>query len=237
MKRCWHLLIGLLTALAVWLLWVPGSGPAPLPAGAQLVSVLSLTPVTPAEAVLQARVRLEEVSPLELRDLGLALLPPGGVPVAGRTDSGYLFQDPARGLTLQLRVTPAAGGSRRLFAELTCQDMSLLPPLEQHWHRVFASRGWEAEYAAWVAGTLAGPPSYNELQVLFGYIFQALDVQKTWQTVDGRLVSWAGHSPRIKYSLRDVRGEPVNIQAAARYQPGDDRTHIYLGSPLIYRDY
>lgn len=243
MKRYYYLVIGLIAALAaLFYVWTLGSGPEPLPAGAQLVSVLNRTPVIPEEGVLQARVHLpgEDLNAArkaQLRALGLALLPPGASPLVRETGHGFLFRDASRGIELELKLIPRAGRNPRLLVQATVADINVLPQLESRWQEVFLSRGYEAESAALVTGTLPGLRMYNELEMLLAEIFQALAVEKAWQTTDGRFISWAGHSPRIKTFLLDVRGEPVNIQAAARYHTLDGRTHIYLGSPLIYRDF
>lgn len=241
LKRHYYLIVGLLAVPAALLYtWILRSGPEPLPAGAQLVPALTAAAVTPREGVLQARVELpperEEAWEEALLVLGPALFPPGPEPVVKKTENGCLFHDPSGGMELALALT-AQGGRARLLAQATLRDVDQLPKLERHWQQVFSSYGLEAQYAALLAGTLPGRAAYNEIEALLGNIFQSLDVRQTWQTTDGLLVSWAGHSPRIKSFVRDVRGEPVNVQAAARYHPLDNRTHIYLGSPLIYRDY
>jgi hypothetical protein len=53
---------------------------------------------------------------------------------------------------------------------------------------------------------------------------------------DGSLISLSAYSPLLKDSIK-VRGKRVNINLAARYSAFEDKTYIWLASPVITTEY
>lgn len=88
-----------------------------------------------------------------------------------------------------------------------------------------------------VTGTFSGLLSYDEAEGILTKIFTDLDVEKIQKMQDGNLISWGGYSPKITQFLRDLTGEPINIQCALRYNSIEDHTYLHLGSPIIYAEY
>lgn len=292
------MVIVLIAALAAILyIWTIRPDPEPVPTSKELVSVISSTPITPTEGVLEARILLPGNLSLEqwqykVVTLGAALITLDKDPMAlrvqarepgkavtasfipatsnGYSTSGadgpgslatmadhapdlgvyasskesqqptvteYVMVDPEGQVELELTLITRPDETSRLIAKATLQDVTMLPRLESHWQQVLSAYGFPADYSTLLAGTIDGDHTYNESNQLLTGIFQSLAVGQPMKMADGNVISWAGHSPRIKTALRDVRGEPINVQAAIRYHHLEETTHIYLGSPLIYRDY
>lgn len=314
------MVIVLIAALAAILyIWTIRPDPEPVPTSKELVSVISSTPITPTEGVLEARILLPGNLSLEqwqykVVTLGAALITLDKDPMALRvqarepgkavtasfipatsngystsgadgpgslatmadhapdlgvyasskesqqptvteyvlTDPGkydgrfsgskdavteYVMVDPEGQVELELTLITRPDETSCLIAKATLQDVTMLPRLESHWQQVLSAYGFPADYSTLLAGTIDGDHTYNESNQLLTGIFQSLAVGQPMKMADGNVISWAGHSPRIKTALRDVRGEPINVQAAIRYHHLEETTHIYLGSPLIYRDY
>lgn len=66
--------------------------------------------------------------------------------------------------------------------------------------------------------------------------FAALEATVTDKLDNERFSSYAGYSPIIADSL-DVVGKQVNIQVAVRYSSYDNHTYMFIGSPVITREY
>ena len=260
MRRSIIMLLILLVAAILYVLTMR-TGPEPTPSGSQLSLAFAKANATPKEAVLEARIQVpaggmaDQQVQAELEQLALALMTspvtegPGEDkgPIKYRDrDTGfdresvaaYVLRDETMGLELELsfkRNNPAEPGF--LLARATLEDPSMLPPLENRWRQVFHSRGYRPRYSTLLTGTLKGLETYNEEEALMAEVFQILAVENPWQVRDSRWISGGGYSPLISNPLLDARGEPVNVQVALRYHPLDECTYLYIGSPLIYREF
>lgn len=164
--------------------------------------------------------------------------PPPGSGATTASVSTYVYRDERIGLDLELSFRSGNPGQPAfLFVKGTLQDPLMLPFLEKHWQEVFNTCGYRPEYATLLTGTLRGIQTYDEGEALMAEIFQSLAVEDPWQVRDDNWVSWGGYSPRLAPSLPDVRGELINVQAALRYHHLEECTYLYLGSPLIYREF
>lgn len=256
MRRNIIMLLILLVAAILYVLTMR-TGPEPAPSGSQLSLAFAKANATPKEAVLEAHIQVPagEAIQAELEQLALDLMLTTAIKGPGEDqgqithrdrDNGfdrdsvaaYVLRDETMGLELELsfnRNNPAEPGL--LSAKATLEDLSMLPQLESRWQQVFHGRGYRARYSTLLTGTLRGPQTYNEEEALLAAVFQTLAVEKPWQVRDNRWVSGGGYSPLIATPLLDAQGEPVNVQVALRYHHLDECTYLYLGSPLIYREF
>lgn len=87
---------------------------------------------------------------------------------------------------------------------------------------------------------------------LVGYCDKKIDREEVWKLCmtilnrakaeqidimeDGKLISMTGHTSLIEDSYRTLKGE-VNINVAARYNSFEDRTYVFIGTPIINIEY
>lgn len=254
MRRNLIILFILILAIILYF-YIMRTGPEPAPSGSQLAAAMAGVQATLKEAVLEARVQvpdsqwLEAPAEGELEQLALALLSTPETGAKGRpsrwvTEDGsvpasvasYVLRDETVGLELSIKKK-SPGEPPYLHAKATLTEPAMLPDLESRWQQVFHSRGYQPRYSTLLIGTLNGLPTYNEQEMIMAELFQALEVPEPWQVRDGGWVSWGGYSPRLSSLLQDARGERLNVQAALRYHHLEECTYLYLGSPLIYRDF
>jgi hypothetical protein len=99
--------------------------------------------------------------------------------------------------------------------------------------QVFRQEKLQPNYTISVIGTLPGPYSYNEQEEAARRIFRTLQVTAPAGIREGGLSSFTGYSPLLGNYVRDLAGNKINIQISLRYHAAEDRTYLYLGSPLI----
>lgn len=93
-------------------------------------------------------------------------------------------------------------------------------------------------------------PEVNQTAIFYIPEFQSIDNQKEhihylFNRIDGiiiegikdeTLVSYSGFTPHFQNSVKS-RGEKINVNIASRYHNVDNRTYLYIGTPLIHGQY
>ncbi|WP_026486368.1 YwmB family TATA-box binding protein [Caldanaerobius polysaccharolyticus] len=109
------------------------------------------------------------------------------------------------------------------------KDRSTLEKLYQRY-------GKEPQISMVCEGTFKGRKSYNELEKIKGNMLASIHAAVVNDGFYDDFLSVTAFSPEIKEYVA-IGGEKININVAMRYSSYDDKTHIYLASPIITTEY
>lgn len=87
-----------------------------------------------------------------------------------------------------------------------------------------------------IVAVKTGMMSLEEQETMFTALLSAAEAKKIDGMNSEQLVSVTGFTSEIKDSL-EIGAKEVNLNIAMRYHNEDDRTYIYIGSPLLAGEY
>ncbi|HOQ06855.1 MAG TPA: YwmB family TATA-box binding protein [Clostridiales bacterium] len=102
--------------------------------------------------------------------------------------------------------------------------------------RVLDRYGIDHEINITVAGFVEGKLDDDETAEMFDRAMKSADALRVEGINDNGLVSISAFSPYISESVRSG-GEKVNFSMASRYNSFEDRTYIWIASPVITTEY
>ncbi|KXG76268.1 YwmB family TATA-box binding protein [Thermotalea metallivorans] len=94
----------------------------------------------------------------------------------------------------------------------------------------------EVDISTWISGTYEGKLAKKEGIEIAVNIMAGLNAKEVEGIREENLISITGYSKEISEGLR-YGGNKVNIQIALRYNSHEDRTYLWIGSPLIFTAY
>lgn len=94
----------------------------------------------------------------------------------------------------------------------------------------------EVDISTWISGTYEGKLAQNERIKLVANIMGELNAKEVEGIREENLISITAYSKEISEWLR-YGGNKVNIQIALRYNSYEDKTYLWIGSPLIFTAY
>ena len=77
------------------------------------------------------------------------------------------------------------------------------------------------------------------MREVVGRTFKSIEgqiIEGMEETEYGHMVSLTGYSPRLENDIL-LAGDQINLNAAMRYSDYDDKTYIWIGTPLIATQY
>jgi len=86
------------------------------------------------------------------------------------------------------------------------------------------------------SGIIDGQMSPRQVNELIQKMLRKAHAQKVEVLEDERLVSVSAYTPDVRQQLTSG-GKSVNINMALRYNSLENKTHVYVGSPLITSEY
>lgn len=87
-----------------------------------------------------------------------------------------------------------------------------------------------------LTGNFDGKLNYEQLNDITRRIFKETEARKVEGIRDGNLISVSAYSPFIQDSIQ-VNGSRVNLNLAIRYNTYEDKTYLWLGTPVISTEY
>lgn len=87
-----------------------------------------------------------------------------------------------------------------------------------------------------ITGDFSGKLSNDELNSMGGKIFKEAGAKKVEGMRDGDFISVSAYSPEIDYSISSG-GKKVNLNLAIRYNAYENKTYIWLATPVITIEY
>ncbi|HHW32072.1 MAG TPA: YwmB family TATA-box binding protein [Clostridiaceae bacterium] len=97
---------------------------------------------------------------------------------------------------------------------------------------------YEIEYKVniCITGSFEGKLSNSELAEICDSILSRANARKVEEMETSNMISISAYSPNIGYSI-EAAGKKVNINLAVRYNSYENRTYIWLASPVIEIEY
>jgi hypothetical protein len=103
----------------------------------------------------------------------------------------------------------------------------------------FTKQGFEYQYAMTIYGTFSNKLNTDIMREVIGKTFESIEgqiIEGMEETEYGQMVSLTGYSPKLENNIQ-LAGDQINLNAAMRYSEHDDKTYIWIGTPLIATEY
>lgn len=101
---------------------------------------------------------------------------------------------------------------------------------------IFKSRGLDPRVNACITGTFAGNLDQEQLNEIGRKILRETGAKKVEGAGDGNYISVSAYTPYMERYIR-VHGKKVNLNVALRYNSYEDKTYIWLATPVITTEY
>ncbi len=103
-------------------------------------------------------------------------------------------------------------------------------------YSLFKEFGLEPEFNFCIVGNFDGQLDYISLNGICTDILEKANAHSVEGIREGNMISVSAYSPIIKESI-STNGRKVNINLAIRYNSYEDKTYIWLATPVITRAY
>lgn len=103
----------------------------------------------------------------------------------------------------------------------------------------FTKNKFDYENAITILGTFSNKMNIDIMREVIGKTFKSIDgqvIEGMEETEYGDMVSLTGYSPKLQNNIQ-LAGEQINLNAAMRYSEHDQKTYIWIGTPLISTEY
>lgn len=140
---------------------------------------------------------------------------------------------------VKTRVGQEEGQEAETYAVITIKELGDLERLGQDRNRVnaaFERISSEARISEVLAGWLPQLVDQNQGRAIVSGIFKELSGKKIEGYEEGSVVSWTGYTEELKDNLR-LGNRVVNLNVAIRTVPGEQRSYLVIGTPLITTEY
>ncbi len=87
-----------------------------------------------------------------------------------------------------------------------------------------------------ITGHIEGKLENKKMEEIYTKVFTTISARKVEGIRDGNLLSVSAYSPLLRDSIK-VDGKKINFNLAARYNSYDNKTYIWLATPIIEIEY
>lgn len=87
-----------------------------------------------------------------------------------------------------------------------------------------------------IIGSYEGKLDYAGMDEISKQIFKGIDADRVEGIKDGNLISVSAYSPNIEEYIK-VNGKKVNLNLAIRYNSYENKTYLWLATPVITTEY
>ena len=135
----------------------------------------------------------------------------------------YLQDNPAGNYTASVSLTDTSGKP-----DLKAAAAGLLG--------IFEKYGIDPDINICITGSLEGKLKEEELESICAKVFEVTGAGGVEGIRDGGLISVSAFAPSIKDSVK-VNGKDINLNIAIRYNSYEEKTYIWLATPIITTEY
>lgn len=101
---------------------------------------------------------------------------------------------------------------------------------------LFKESELKPEFNFCIVGNFNGQLDYLSLNDICLKLLEKANARSVEGIRDGNMISVSAYSPIIKESI-SANGRKVNLNLAIRYNSYEDKTYIWLATPVITREY
>ncbi|PYG89520.1 TATA-box binding protein [Ruminiclostridium sufflavum DSM 19573] len=101
---------------------------------------------------------------------------------------------------------------------------------------VFKKHGMEVVVNSCITGTYEGNVEDTQLEKICKNILNESDAKKVDSTRQENVISVSAFSPMIKDKL-NINGESVNLSIAIRYNKQENKTYLWVATPIVNTEY
>lgn len=154
------------------------------------------------------------------------------VEINGLTSEGKIVN-----ISYQTPKVSGGGNESHIYLKVS-EDLTAegLEELRTKASKVFKASGLNPKINSCITGSFDGKLEYAELNQICNEIFKVADARKVEGMRDERLISVAAYSPVIDDFIK-VNDKKVNLNLAVRYNSYEDKTYIWLATPVITTEY
>mgnify|MGYP000846720230 FL=1 len=124
-------------------------------------------------------------------------------------------------------------GETNLFIDMVVsEEYGQIQEIKEKTREIFTKLNGEAEITTCITGTISGKLSRNETENKISTILKELDGKNVETYLDENLVSSSIYTPYIdKYIY--TGNKKMNYNIAMRYNEYEDKTYVWIGTPII----
>lgn len=158
------------------------------------------------------------------------------------TTSGFELncsKDSFRNVHISVVKDKPGGETDNCYVNASMVDTSEKPVLAETENKVlevFKGRGIDPRINSCISGNFRGKLGDSELNLICGRIFESVHASKVEGIRDMGLISVSAYTPDIGRSV-EVNGSRINLNLAIRYNSYEDKTYIWLATPVITTEY
>lgn len=155
-----------------------------------------------------------------------------GFSISGMTEHGYILN-----LVVQSLGNRNTEDETYMIVELSDENsVHNLDDARRYLDKLFAAVSAECDPAFVIEGCYDELKSTRQKKSIAKNVFRVLDGKIEEKVKDGDYVSYSGFSDRFTDYV-DTDQHKINIQAALSDNEEEKRTHIYLGTPVVFSDF
>lgn len=130
------------------------------------------------------------------------------------------------------------GLDKRVISVDITQDLTCLglKEIRRDVTRILKKHNINPRVYSCITGSIDGKLDYSQLNTMSKKIFGALDAKKMEGIRDNNLISISAYSPLMNDSIT-VNKNRINLNLAIRYNSYENKTYIWLASPVITTEY
>ena len=131
-----------------------------------------------------------------------------------------------------------SGGKEKVISGTITQDMSNggIEETSRKIKEVFNSYKVSPKLNTCIVGAFDGRLDDAEMNDIASRVFKEAEAKKVEGMRDEKLISVSAYSPSIGESIK-INGRKVNLNLAMRFNNNEDKTYIWLATPVITKEY
>ncbi len=159
--------------------------------------------------------------------------------ISSGTETNYIIDDNRKISISILKDLEQKAAKGDYYLSISLVDMSPQPELAKSIEGIeYALEYYNVAHETNISitGSLNGQMENLEIEELYNRVFESINASRVEGMNGGGLISVSAFSPVIKDSIR-VDGKRMNVNMASRYNSYEERTYIWLATPVITTEY
>ncbi len=159
--------------------------------------------------------------------------------ISSGTETNYIIDENKRIYISILKDVEHMTDNGNYYLSISLVDTSPRPELSKSIEGIeYALEYYNVAHEANISitGSLNGQMEEREIEKVYKRVFESIKADKVEGMNGDGLISVSAFSPAIKEAI-SVNGKRVNVNMASRYNSYEERTYIWLATPVITTEY